>query len=499
MIEDYPEKGLYLLKLIISELDIKKIQYCHWKSNFHLERALTGIDDWDVLIDRNRFEEFVAVLLENGFKSAKSIFAVSQPGIYHFYGLDEQSGMLVHVHAYSRILSGDSLVKSYALPMEDMLLNHTHRHLGMPIPDANAEMIVFLFRLLLKYQTLFDTWLVERHSQDVLLEYLWLDERADVDGIERLLNEYFPRFKKFDTKEALILLGSKGQCRKKIKLARGNKYLFSLYRRFSSNVSLLLTIKTITKILVNKYFRKRKFMRLTKGGLTVTLIGPQATGKSTLGNKLKKWLGKEFEVQYKHVGKPPATMLTFLPRTIIPFMRFLTPKHRSTYVEKKVESASKNSSISLSYLHIARKLMLAWDRKILLNNIYRQRNYGMITICDRYPSENRGAVDGSMFTNKLIDAQKSKIKRWLMRMEVSIYENINPPDLVVSLTAPIDLAITRANERNKKGPKDTDYVRFRHEMKEQPIFTRSPIIEVSTVQDLNETFDKVKREVWKYL
>jgi len=106
---------------VLKELEQRNICFFHWKSNYHLECALTGVEDVDVLIAAADFSTFVQVLLEQNFKQANSVTNRMQPGVFHFLGNDSDTGTLINIHAYTRILTGDHFLKSWALPLESML------------------------------------------------------------------------------------------------------------------------------------------------------------------------------------------------------------------------------------------------------------------------------------------------------------------------------------------------------------------------------------------
>ena len=61
-------------------------------------------------------------------------------------------------------------------------------------------------------------------------------------------------------------------------------------------------------------FRRRRDLVLQRGGMIVALVGPKATGKSTIGHELATRLGLHLDVLRIHAGKPPATALTLVPR-----------------------------------------------------------------------------------------------------------------------------------------------------------------------------------------
>ena len=87
---------LTVLRDVLEQLEQRNISYCHWKSNYHLEYALTGVEDVDVLVASADFPPFVQILLAHGFKQADSVSNRMQPGVFHFLGIDGETGTLIN-------------------------------------------------------------------------------------------------------------------------------------------------------------------------------------------------------------------------------------------------------------------------------------------------------------------------------------------------------------------------------------------------------------------
>src|SRR6478736_4737799 len=111
-----------IIRNLFGSLEQNGIRYCHWKSNIRLQATLAAAEDIDLLVDQRDADLFHTALLENGFKLAQSRSDIGHPGVFHALGLEESSVELVHVHAYFQIVSGDSCVKTYRLPIERLLL-----------------------------------------------------------------------------------------------------------------------------------------------------------------------------------------------------------------------------------------------------------------------------------------------------------------------------------------------------------------------------------------
>jgi len=64
-----------------------------------------------------------------------------------------------------------------------------------------------------------------------------------------------------------------------------------------------------------------------------------------------------------HAGKPPSTLLTFVPHTLLPVIRRVLPQHRSTRVQaEQVRTLERKAPL----LFAVRSVMLAYERKALL-------------------------------------------------------------------------------------------------------------------------------------
>ncbi len=496
-VEDGGLQPLEKIAALLMRLNRYDTRYCHWKTNLDLDKALRGIDDLDLLVAEADFPTFNIALLQEGFVEAESITSRYQPGIYHFLGNDMATGRLINAHLHLHSMTGDHFLKSWVLPFDEMLLQDTRRMAGMPVPSPEAELIIYVVRSMIKYASLFDFLLKVRSGPASTAEHDHLTEQADLDRVRRLLARHLPEI---DTKrflEALALLGNEEGLSRKVLLGRDFKRRLKKYRRYSAPVQTAITAQAVARMAWNRLIHRHKHMRLRNGGKIIALVGPQATGKSTIAAELKKWLGVELAVISIHAGKPPRTALTLLPSLAIPLARRLMPGKATVKIEK---DAIDNDSRHFPLIFIIRKVMLAWDRRALLRKVWRQARNGKVVISDRYPSDLVGAIDGATFRDEAIAAEQSALKKWLMRLERKLYTDVCPPDLVLELTVSTEKAIERNLKRNKKGPKQTtDYVRLRHSMKYKPVFDHCPVVKISTDDDFEQMMLRIKDIVWSVL
>jgi thymidylate kinase len=483
---------------VLDGLEDQGVRYCHWKSNYHIDYAVTAREDVDILIEEEGFPHFVKLMADNGLRQADSVTNREQPGVFHFLGNDEETGALINFHTYTRILTGDHFMKSWALPFERLLLGDSARIGVIHLPPKSTEIIIYTIRNMIKHTTLFDLYLYKKATKLTLEEYQWLTDDLNIDDVLAKLKVHFPEISGDDFQTAMRLVGSNGPLMQRILLGFKFRNALSKYRRYGQIDQSTRSVMSAVQMAISKFGRKEKHMHLLTGGKIIALVGPQATGKSTIANAIRKWLGAELAISYIHAGKPPTTWVTWLPSLLIPFARNILPGQRSVNVEIKAEEESDDANYPLIF--VFRKVMLAHDRRALLRKAFQASRNGKMILSDRYPSDLVGAIDGATFQDERIATEKSGLKKWLMQLERNIYNDICPPDVVLQLTVSVEKAIERNQLRTKTGfQQSTDYVKARHSQKRLPEFHRCPVIVLSTDNELDETLLEVKRQVWKHL
>ena len=224
------------------------------------------------------------------------------------------------------------------------------------LPPKSSEIIVYVIRNMIKHTTLFDLYLVSKAAKATREEFLWLTADLDINDALMRLARFFPEIAPADFVRALDLIGNKGPLFERITLGFRFARALGKYRRYSRANQTLRSVRAAAKMALSKFGRKEKHMAFLTGGKIIALVGPQATGKSTIATAIRKWLGQELAVSYIHSGKPPATWLTVLPGLLIPVARSLLPGQRSVSVEIKAEDEERPT---YPLIFVFRKVMLA--------------------------------------------------------------------------------------------------------------------------------------------
>lgn len=397
------------------------------------------------------------------------------------------------MHAYHQIISGDSLVKAYRLPLEHVLLASARRLHGVKVPAADAELLAFALRVMLKHVHPVEIYMVNRDYASVAAEIEWLLQSADVDRAAELCAQVLPEISKELFQSAVRSV----HCRSALwsRIATGFRLSRRLNRRRRIGVlHAELSRLRRTALLLRGRLRKEKTLSLQTGGMVVAFVGPKATGKSTLITELSRRLGRHLQVRSVHVGKPPPTLLTFFPRLLTPLARRLFSGERSGEYQKP----ERRKTDRFSLLYVLRMAMLAYDRRALLRKTSRVAS-NTIVLCDRYPSETIGAIDSSCFSDAAIARCTSPLNRWLMQKERALSRNLPKPQLVVRLSAPIAMTIERDASRIKQGGPDAIAIESRWDLETQAEFPGVETLRIDTSRPLDETIRATAKAVWASL
>ncbi len=479
---------------LIAVLKARQICYCHWKSNIRLADSLSGKEDLDLLVLRADATQFYAALFECGFKLAQSQGGGGHPGVLHAFALDPNTLRLVHVHAYFQVVTGDSLVKSYHLPLEQILLSNIRPLMGLPVPSAEAEMVVFLLRIVLKHTGLLEFWMVNRHYAAVPQELAWLRSEADEVAARQLWMQSVPGATAGEFDALIAAIADPARVGARIRIGLRLAWRLREWRRLGYWAAFGSRLRRFG-LLVASRLRRRRPVCLASGGALIALIGPKASGKSTLGSALEERLGKQLDVRRVHIGKPPATLLSSPFRLFLPMLRRLLPGERSG----QYQNAERRADLNFSYPYVMRMLLLAHDRRKLLFKIRGAATGGAIVITDRYPPSGDGAIDGRQFGAAAIAACGSRWKAALMRREARLYDDLPKPDLVIRLTAPIQTTLLRDASRSKQDGPDPDSVLRRRNLETMAEFPDVPVLLVNTDAPLEQSIAEVLRAAWQSL
>jgi thymidylate kinase len=496
--------GLGLINRLIESLHIQRIDYCHWKSNINLGKSFEGEADLDLFVSRESLSQLLSALTQLGFRAARIKYGLETQGVTHYYGLDAMTGKLVHVHLFTRLVTGESFVKSHHLPFEKMLLENKNRVGRLEVVSKPAELVLFTLRTFIKYGSLPDMVRLVGNSAALREELRWLLGMGNLSVALSLLHTHCPVIEEPLFLSCIDAIDKDHSLLRKVILAwrvRGRLNQCAKY-------NLVKRMATYYRVVLAKLRRilrgNVKDKTPQSGGAVIAFIGADGTGKSTLVSETVKWLGDKFVVRAIHTGKPSSSLLTAPANIILHLFRKLTAFSKDTGFRGQSSSnglsPTQHRFKGLSSLpHALRSTILAWDRLRIVLKAKRLATEGEIIVCDRYPSRLIGAMDSprleeeSQKTGPIVSLYNS-----LARVEKRLYEQISAPDLVLRLNVSLETAKKRNRERNVQDKEA--YLAARHrQVQEWRLPGTRYVYDIDTEKPLKETICSIKKKIWESL
>lgn len=496
---------LELATRLFEQMNSAAMRYCHWKSNEALSAALAGTGDLDLLVDPADVPQFERILAELGFELFHQPAWQSQPAVLHYYGHDEPTGKLLHLHVYYALVTGGHILKNYRLPLESMLLTNSHLELGVRVVDRAAELAVFVLRKMLESGGWIELALQRRDQAHVDREWFWLlpedpDRRnARLREAYRLLSDCLPQLDAHTFARCVEALSDHQGLFGRYLLGRAMRRLLSGYTLRGRATSACASAGRVVRLAVGRVLRCGSRKRPSRGGRVVALIGPEASGKSTYCECLSRWLGGVMESRAVHMGKPSSSfagrVVNFARRARKWLRRRQTASEAHGFADRETLPDSFHRP---TWYYALASVLLARDRYRLALHAHREAARGKIVICDRYPSRSPGAVDGP----RLNADPRHPLPRWLgwaARCEQSYYHRIPPADQLLELSVPVGVAQDRNRHRVKADKEDDLYLAQRYVQFHAGRAEQCDALVVTTDAPMAEVLRKLRTLVWNRL
>lgn len=408
------------------------VGFAHWKSNHHLDAALAGETDLDVLVAPADAQAFAGVMAEAGGIRIQSQPWASYPQVADWLLADPDTGSFIHVHVHEILATGLKRVKHLYLPWTDYVLAHLRQDpsSGWPIPEAGLELLVLLIRIWAKMPP-WRRWFSPRVPSHIMAELRWLEAQTDSArlqeaaialGVASNVTLPFPD-------EASVI----GQARSlygQVKTHYRMSWPMALWRGALLNLRLLLTKLQL------KWAGPTRYRKVLEGrGAMVALIGSDGSGKSTLSATLNTWLRYKLDVHrvYMGSGDGGAGWLNATRRAVAQALR------RKKLVKS---TASPREAKQKGFTFKAYRLfdLLLLRRKLKYLRISRRlADHGSVILLDRYPQQQfNGISDGPR-------QQDGNGFAWAARAERQLFDEAARlgPDMVIRLHIDPKTALAR--------------------------------------------------------
>ena len=496
---EYPE-SLESVRKLFEEFAGNNIRYCHWKSNLRLERGLMGKTDLDLLVDPSQAALFHRILTRHKIKRVLAPPGKRYPGIEDYLGFDDETGNLFHLHVHYLLVLGEQFVKSYQIPLERQFLNSTISvggWINIPIPEL--ELSILCLRALLKYRdrdALKDILSIRSSGlpAHIMNELDWLSNQTTADKLSHVLSELsdilpvdiIPEFLEtvfFKPRQGWKLLRLRSKVRKEL----------SRYQRQNRVAASLSYFRELWRRKVLTFFKKAPGMTLPDGGVTITLIGADGSGKTTLCELLEEWLSWRMDVHSYYLGsKKPSRISAGL------YLAFRMVRRG----QRELGMWIGNTGWFMRQLATVREFFLLSYYLSIGNDRYgrylearEKAKKGSISIFDRFPYES--PLDGPEIKENGNESNKNLIGFFSQR-EQKLYSKFTNPDMVIILKVTPGVSIKRKPDHKLETILEKEQAIEKLESN-----LRTNAIKNWTTQDADISIENVllqlKRKIWDIL
>ena len=447
------------------------VRYCQWKGYGKLARIREGRSDLDLLVDRTEAGTFEMVLHQMGFKTAVAPAHRQVPGVISYMGLDDERGCLIHVHAHFRLIVGRQWGRYFRLPIERQVLASTVAAEPFPVPSPEFRVLLLVLGATLRHG-------IRELARNADPEWL-LAIRRDLE----LLAHETPMASARSL--ALHLLPEVGaRCFLACLRALGAGYLpwrrlRTRYRlewrlRGDAEVAGTARLSGAMRALRSRLVRREpeSGLRPLSGGALIALVGADGAGKSTCAQALRAWLGSQLHTCHAHLGRPPRSWWTLAVGGALKVARRLG---RSGHLE------------------LLRALCLARDRYRLFRRAQRIAASGGLVLCERYPVIENWALAGPSAASSNGGRVHTRLAARLRGWELSYYQRIRRPDLIVVLQVDPETAVRR------KVDEPEGYVRQRAQTVWGTDWNGSGAFVVDARRRLDQVMAELRGIVWRAL
>lgn len=426
-------KMLRVYKNFFEALHASDVMFCNWKGYYAAENHLKGVGDLDLFVPLDFKKKFEQIAQNNGFKRVVS-FQSNHDYIEHYFGLDSDSNVFVHIHVYFKIITGEHASKNYNLPLENYIKGNIDASPLLPKINTVGMHTIFLIRYFLKIGSIYGYFQYWREIEKYKNEWSSFNHDFSFKSIPELgltnkeLNEMY---KVYENKSILNHLVLSMKIKRKLRGFRRKPYI---QHQFFIIQNLIIRV-------LNKLFLKKQ--KILIPGAVVAICGLDGSGKSSVVSSVKEKFSRYFCSKVFHLGRPasnPYSLFFNLFIAIYSFFKKIKPAKRVT----NQVSSLKN----ISLIFAMRSVLLAYDRKVQSDKAYNLSKKGYLVICDRYPGLTNGKMDSPR-----IPANESRglLYQFCYRQEQNLYKSIKPAMFIFHLFVPLEVALNRNRLRVKFG------------------------------------------------
>jgi thymidylate kinase len=423
--------------LILSVLDDEEVPYVSWKNNHEIDKFLNGGSDLDIYIPIDYKKKFINVATQNSWILVVNPIA-KFPYIEHLY-LISDNGTIYHLHVYFKVITGESWIKEFDLPIGDYLIGNRCKHdeYGIYVLNDKSQAYLFVLRHIIKCGSISSRILYLKDRESYRLEWELCNYNIDK------LGGYGPILLDGAICNSGLLNGfhlsgfiNSFMFRNKISSFLRIRYFLLPFYRIASFINRA----------TNKLFFNRKKV-LSSRGVVISISGVDGSGKSSMVDSINSRLSKFLTIKKLSLGKPQGKLIEFIRK----IFSDKNSKNNLPSEDNSLHGVGLFKSISLLVLAVLR-LFESWKSQYYISK-------GYVVLVDRWPTREFGKMDGP----KIYSSNTSNgLVKFLSKLEETIYKAIPAADVCFFLEVSVDTAIKRNFMRIKDDKETESEIRERH-------------------------------------
>jgi thymidylate kinase len=367
------------------------------------------------------------------------------------------------------------------------------------VADPHLELIVLVVRQAMKLRVRDRLAAIAGRPYfrgGMLREFRWLVERVAPERLAALADELLGA-RAAALFQAMLGGGGPGtgQLRALRRLARPALHEYRLYEAWGA------TARAWGRELAQLAARLGRALRradsastrsLPQGGLTIAILGADGAGKSTLVGEITRWLSREVALVATYGGSGVGSAMW--PRLVLQRLGAVRRRLRGAGGRAPTPRAAATTPPAPTAARAVWVLALARERVRRAREARRARGLGMVVLSDRLAqSQFPGMNDGPRLTAWL---DGGGWRGWAARRELAAFRlaELVPPDLVIKLHVPPDVALARKPETPRE--QVLRGVRLVRDLR-YPATTR--VLDLDATRPLADVILAAKRAVWDAL
>jgi hypothetical protein len=287
-----------LVTQLVADLQREGLPQCHWKGGAALAAGLRGERDLDFLVPPEAFVRAEAVLGACGFVAARSRFGADAPGTAHHFGFQPGLERLLHVHLHDRVLSGEDLITSHALPFGEAMLASPRFADGVRIPTPALETALTVLKHAIRWGSLPDrlaAHLRPRNERDALRQLL---TETNIANAAAIVATSCPAVDVACFEAcARVLREAGGGARERRQLSARVRRALEPFRTPSGKRRWRSYVSALEARVRRLLDGDRRDKALRGEGVSIAFLGSAAAERASRVSEIARWLGQAFAVR----------------------------------------------------------------------------------------------------------------------------------------------------------------------------------------------------------